>query len=83
MIKYGVGGRELKKSDNKEVVLTDHGFTKRCKEEKQRSSAANEAAKRLVKNRNAEPDMEILAHYSGYLAECKKNEDKNGGNSDE
>ena len=74
MIKYGVGGKKLKKPDNSELTLTGRGFVKRQKEEQQRLSVSNEAAKRLAKNRCTEPDKDILAHYSGLLADDLKNE---------
>lgn len=74
MIKYGVGGKKLKKPDNSELTLTGRGFVKRQKEEQQRLSVSNGAAKRLAKNRSTEPDKDILVYYSGLLADDLKNE---------
>ena len=90
MIKYGIGGKELNKPDNQELVLTSRGFVHRQKEEKERSNAANEVAKRLSRNRGSEPDKVILTHYVEHavrnfiMSENERNFSKinkaNGGN---
>lgn len=90
MIKYGIGGKELNKPDNKELVLTSRGFVHRQKEEKERSNAANEVAKRFSRNKGAEPDKVILAQYvdqavrNFIMSENERNFSKinkaNGGN---
>ena len=65
MIKYGVGGRELEKSDDTEIVLTHRGIVKRKKEEKEQATKACEIAERLAKERSKRPDKKILAQYAG------------------
>lgn len=65
MIKYGVGGRELEKSDDTEIVLTHRGIVKRKKVEKEQATKACEIAERLARERNKRPDKEILAQYAG------------------
>mgnify|MGYP005828503323 FL=1 len=80
MIKYGIDGRELKKPDNSELVLTGRGFVRRQKEEKQRSGSANEVAKKVAKDRNEKPNKGILAAYAGSSADNFKNEDERNWN---
>ena len=46
MIKYGVGGKKLKKPDNSELTLTGRGVVKRQKEEQQRLCVSSGAGKR-------------------------------------
>ena len=65
MIKYGVGGRKLEKSDDTEIVLTGRGFVKRNKAEKEQSTKAYEIAERLAKERSKRPDKEILSKCAG------------------
>ena len=69
MIRYGVNGKELKKSDDREIVLTGRGFVKRKKAEKRKSEAAIDSAKRLAEQRTAGVNREIIAHYAGRPAE--------------
>lgn len=69
MIKHGVGGRELEKSDDTEIVLTGRGFVKRNKAKKEQSNKACEIAERLAKERNNKPVKEILTQYAGRLDE--------------
>ena len=65
MIKYGVGGRELGKPDETEIVMTHRGIVKRKKAEKEHSTKACEIAERLAKERSKRPDKEILTQYAG------------------
>ena len=65
MIKYGVGGRELEKPDNTEIVLTHRGIIKRKKTGKEQTTKACEIAERLTKERSKKSDKEILAQYAG------------------
>lgn len=67
MIKYGVGGRELAKSDDTEIVLTHRGIVKRKKTEKEQTTKDCEIAERLARERNNKPVKEILTQYAGRL----------------
>ena len=69
MIKYGVGGRELGKLDETEIVLTQRGIVKRKRAEKEHSTKACEIAERLARKRNNKPVKEILTQYAGRLDE--------------
>lgn len=65
MIKYGVGGRELGKPDETEIVLTHRGIVKQKRAEKEHSTKACEIAERLARERNNKPVKEILTQYAG------------------
>ena len=92
MIKYGIGKKELKKRDNKELVLTSQGFVRREKTEEKKSHAANKVARELAENRTRKGDKEILSHYIGCAIEDLESQEEsnwrelnriNGGNKNE
>ena len=76
MIKYGVGGRELAKSDDTEIVLTHRGIVKRKKTEKEQTTKDCEIAERLARERNKRPDKEILVQYAGCSSENFASQDE-------
>lgn len=65
MIKYGIGGRPLKKESNKEIVLTDHGLVKRDRASQHKDNTANEIAKKIAAGKKSSLDAELLSKLTG------------------
>lgn len=85
MIKFGIGGKPLDKSDNREVVLTERGLIKRPVSKDKDNTNALEAARGAANRKNARADMDILSHYAGGTVETQdeanwRKINENGGN---
>ena len=77
MIKYGIGGRPLKKESNKEIVLTDHGLVKRDRDSQHKDNTANEIAKKIAAGKKSSLDAELLSKLTGRpVKDCMTDEER-------